>query len=170
LTSGAAERKMGPSMEVVHEPPATLKATATAAALFAGALLACQTTITTDGEPGTFEVRRGTIWFYGDPVTIEVADSVAAGAPLRVVVRTYGGGCVFQGYTRAVVTGLQATVEPYDSVYAPGENEACTAELRHYLHETSVTFDAAGAATIRVTGRREPEGSTITQERSITVH
>ena len=48
-------------------------------------------------EGNEWELRRGIVDFYGDPIVIEHADTFTLGTAGSVAVRTYGGGCIRQG-------------------------------------------------------------------------
>ena len=120
------------------------------------------------------EIRRerqlALIEFYGDPIVIEIPDTVAVGSPFEVTVRTYGGGCIDPGDTEVSVTGQAATVRPYDVfvTHLP-PNYACTDDIRLYTHRATVRFDQAGPATVTVHGRVRPGDSAIAVPRSVHV-
>ena len=116
------------------------------------------------------ERRPGIVELDGRPAQVDVPDTAAAGALVRVRVVTYGGGCMRPGGTDARVDGRVAEVRPYDSVrtrvVAP---EACPAVLAYYPHEATVRFAAPGPATVRVYGRADPGGAERVIERTLTV-
>ena len=120
------------------------------------------------------EIRRerqlALIEFYGDPIVLEIPDTVAVGSPFEVTVRTYGGGCIDPGDTELSVAGQAATVRPYDVfvTHLP-PNYACTSDLRLYTHRAAVRFDQAGPATVTVHGRVRPGDSAIAVQRSVDV-
>ncbi len=112
----------------------------------------------------------GTIEFYSDPVRIQLPDTVQRGVTFPVRVRTYGGGCIDEGDTEVKVNGLAAQVTPYDievTHLPPGY--ACTADLRLYEHVGQVRFDQPGTATLIVRGRKKPEKTIISVERTVEV-
>ena len=110
--------------------------------------------------------RPGVIEFYSDPVQIEVPESVAAGEPFEVSVRTYGGGCILQDRTDVEGSGMVADVRPYDRhVSAP----ICTTELRLFNHTATVTFPERGTGRIRVHGMRAPADVPLVVERRVEV-
>jgi hypothetical protein len=67
-----------------------------------------------------------------------------------VAVTTYGDGCHRRGDTEVRVTGLVATVTPYDYTALPGT--PCTRQLVSMRHTAAVTFEQAGTAQIQVRG------------------
>lgn len=118
---------------------------------------------------GRAALRVAHIDFYSDPVVVEVPGAATAGTPFTVAVTTYGGGCVSEDTTVVQVTGLHADVVPYQRVYRPGANEACTQELRITRREASVVFAAPGLATVRVIGRAAPDDGLVVVERQVAV-
>ena len=142
---------------------------ALAAVAVAGAALLPGCSRSTAPGPAV-ERRPGVLAHYGDPVRVTLPERAAVGEPVRVVVTTYGGGCIAQGETEAAVVGLAADVTPYDyvAVRLPPHG-ACTMELRLYVHEATLTFAAAGRATVRVHGREVPGGRPLTVAREIVV-
>lgn len=119
--------------------------------------------------PGQSALRVARIAHYGDPVVVEVPESATAGSPLAVAVTTYGGGCVSEDTTVVQVDGLRADVVPYQRIYQPGVNGACTMELRVTRRMVSVVFASAGRATVRVIGRAKPGDSLVVVERGVLV-
>jgi hypothetical protein len=126
------------------------------------ALCSCDGLFDDSGERS----QVGTISFFGEPVVIEVPDTVAQGQPFSVGVRTYGNGCVSVGRTEVMVTGLQAVVTPYDT---HGGGEICPDILRRFDHETTITLDQAGTGAVRFRGLREPEDTITTEVRTVHV-
>jgi hypothetical protein len=86
------------------------------------------------------------------PVQVS-ADTVRAGRILTVTVLTTGNGCYAKGPTEVRVDGLAATVTPYD--YFDLRAEACADVLQEFRHRAEITFEEAGAATVRI--RAQPE-------------
>jgi hypothetical protein len=119
-------------------------------------------------ESNEWELRRGIVEFYGDPVVIEHADTFALGASGSVAVRTYGDGCIRQGVTEVAVNGLTAVIEPFDSVHVAAQ--VCTDELRLFRHVVAVRFTERGTATLRVVGMSRPADDDITVTRHVVVH
>jgi hypothetical protein len=120
-------------------------------------------------EPGSSALRVARTHYYGQPVVIEVPAVATAGASFTVAVTTYGGGCIAEDRTVVLVTGMTADVVPYQRVYRPRANEACTEELRITRREASVTFQAPGQAVVRMHGRAMPGDSLVVVERVVTV-
>ncbi len=110
------------------------------------------------------------IRFYQEPSLVEAPDTVSAGEPFTVTVRTFGGGCIGQGDTRAEVRGRVVTLRPLDvhTTRHPGP-VVCTSDLVFYTHRVEVRLTEPGVATIRVIGREAPADSLITIERSVVV-
>jgi hypothetical protein len=67
------------------------------------------------------------------------------------------------------VSELRAEVVPYQRVYVPGPNGACTMELRVTRRPVRLTFATPGRARVRVIGRAAPGDSLIAIERSLEV-
>jgi len=103
-----------------------------------------------------------------DPVEVEAPATATRGVAFEVAITTYGGGCVGQGDTDVEVSGLTATVEPYQLVVAD-EDVVCTQELRTYRNAAQVRFDQAGTGRIRFRGISRTAGGTITVERTVVV-
>ncbi|HUF70842.1 MAG TPA: hypothetical protein VMM79_19490 [Longimicrobiales bacterium] len=108
----------------------------------------------------------GTISSYGEPVVIEVPDTVAQGQPFSVGVRPYGNGCVSVGRTLVTVSGLQAVATPYDT--RSGE-DLCPDILRELDHRTTITCDQPGTGVVRFRALREPEDTITTEVRVVHV-
>jgi hypothetical protein len=81
---------------------------------------------------------------------LEAPDSVYAGTPFQIVVRTSGpGGCWQPDGADVSLSGLAAEVVPYDRVVGPN----CLDVSRLLSRTLSLTFEEPGEALIRVTGR-----------------
>jgi hypothetical protein len=93
----------------------------------------------------------------GAPINLS-ADTVQAGTPLSVSIRTVGNGCYSKGPTDAGVRGLKATVTPYDFVRVA---DVCTEVLKSFDHEAQVTFGQPGEATVRVRVRIKRASATV---------
>ena len=119
-------------------------------------------------ESNEWELRRGTVDFYGDPIVIEHADTFALGTSGSVAVRTYGGGCVRQGVSEVAVDRLVAVIEPFDSVHVAAQ--VCTDELRLFRHVVAVRFTERGTATLQIVGMSRPADDEITVTRHVVVH
>ena len=118
-------------------------------------------------ESHEWELRRGVIEFYGDPIVIEHTDTLAVGASGSVAVRTYGGGCIRQGVSEVSINGLTAAIEPFDSVHVAAE--VCTSDLRLFRHVVAVRFTEPGTATLRIVGLSRPADDEITVTRHVVV-
>ena len=104
----------------------------------------------------------------GGPVVVEAPATATRGVTFQVAVNSYGDGCTGQGDTRVEVSGLTATVEPYQFVVVDG-NAGCSQELRTYRNVAQVRFEAAGTGRIVFRGRSQITGQTLTVERTVTV-
>lgn len=122
------------------------------------------------GLLGTDHVRRPAVIEFTevDPVEVEVPATATRGVPFEVAITTYGGGCVRQGDTQVEVSGLTATVEPYELV-GVDEDVVCTLELRTFRNVAQVRFDQAGTARIRFRGVSRMANDIITVERTVAV-
>lgn len=105
-----------------------------------------------------------------EPPLLDAPDTVAAGVPFTVSVRTYGGGCIDEGDTQVGIDGQTVEIRPFD-VFPTDlpDNYACPSILRFYSHIASVRLDRAGVATLRAIGRVSPGDSTTTIERTLVV-
>lgn len=120
--------------------------------------------------PHSPALRMGVIEFYQQPVEVEAPDEAVAGVPIRVTVKTFGGGCVRKSHTEAGVSELVGTVVPWDLDQTLADPDVvCTEELRIFEHTAELTFPAAGEATVRVHGLRQPGMETVTVERPVRV-
>ena len=120
-----------------------------------------------------FELKRGILEGFDQPVVVNVPDTVPVHTPASVVATTYGGGCIFaKAFTTVSVEGLNAVVEPYDSVDI--STRICTLEIRQFVHTAEVQFAEQGTATVRVVGRRvlfaSETDSVMSVERTIVVN
>ena len=107
-------------------------------------------------EPSSGEALVvGTVAFYGDPVVIDLPDTVDASTPFTVSVRTYGGGCERIGPTEITVAARSAVVVPYDYTRT-GADVACTAILNIFEHQVALRLDVPGQATVTIRGREQP--------------
>jgi len=97
-------------------------------------------------------------------------DTVTAGTPFDVSVRTFGGGCVDQGDTEVAVVGRVVELRPFDifTTHLP-QGYACPAILALYTHTVSLRIDQAGTATLRAIGRASPGDTAATIERTLFV-
>jgi len=151
--------------------------------LLAAAAMACTGTTTSPVDPsapalgleqpfpavGQSALRVARIFNFGDPTLVEVPSSVTAGTPFTVKVTTYGGGCISEDTTVVKVDGQRADVVPYQRIYQPGPNGACTMELRVTRRQASVVFDAPGSGVVRVIGRAMPGDTLIQVQRTVNV-
>lgn len=133
------------------------------------ATAACNTLFGVDDEI-KLERQLGVLSYYDALAYIELPGSVRRGVPFDVMVRTYGGGCVAQGDTEVNVSGMVATIAPFDSfiVKLPSRRE-CTADLRYYQHRARMSFATTGQATVIIRGRREPGYQAVSIELPIVV-
>lgn len=117
-------------------------------------------------------VEVGWIERAGELARIEAPTEAKTGDGIMVRVSTIGGGCISLASTETEVIGDEAHFTPFDRRVIPGENEACTSELRYLPHEATFTFDGPGMKVVHIHGRRLT-GSTeelIDQPLSIEIH
>lgn len=134
----------------------------TAAALTALSLLAgCDMLV--EPEEG---VRTGVISFYDDPAVAIVPETVDAGVPFDVSIRTYGNGCMRQGETAVQTGGAVVDVRPRD--IHSGAN-VCTDILNIFEHVAQVVLAEPGTAVVRFHGLQLPEDVPLTIERTVVV-
>lgn len=132
----------------------------TLASLAAAALLAGCSVLGPDGreQPGIIDPSS--------PATVTVPAAAQRGEPFTVTVITHGGGCLSQGPTRVRIAGTTADVRPYD-VHSGGN--VCPADVQMYEHTATLRFDQPGTATVRVHGRRIPDGDMAVITRTVTI-
>jgi hypothetical protein len=113
------------------------------------------------------ELRKPSILgINGGPTDITVPDSVDAGVPFEVGIRSYGFGCRTLGETPTVVQALIAQVAPYDLERV---NDACPAVIQTFDHRATLTLSTPGAAQVVILGVREPEHTQLTVSRTVVV-
>ena len=115
--------------------------------------------------PGFSALRAGQVM----PFLVEAPSAATAGQPFPVAVTTYGGGCIGEDTTVVDVSDHRADVVPYQRVYQPTSNEACTLEARITRRQVRVVIPQAGEATVRFIGRGSPGGSLVFAERSVSI-
>jgi hypothetical protein len=95
----------------------------------------------------------------GDPMALpvlEAPDTVVAGQPFEVLVRTYGSnGCWREAGSAVEGSGLTRTVTPYDrNPAAEDRTIACPDVVVRLPRTARLTFSEPGEAVLRVLGRR----------------
>lgn len=105
--------------------------------------LGCILPLEPDGVSRT--LKPAAIQFYGDTADVIAPASVVAGEPFDVTVRSFGGGCVSFGETRASVSQRIAEIRPYDQevTHAP-RNYACPDILVSFSHTVTLVFNERG--------------------------
>jgi hypothetical protein len=95
------------------------------------------------------------------PLVIEAPETVRVNAAFQVTVNTIGvNGCWRPDGQEVSISNRVVTLTPYDRV----EGEVCTQALVVLPHHSTVTLNAAGTWTLRVTGRRTRIGSDVVDE------
>lgn len=112
--------------------------------------------------------RLGTVWFYDEPVVVEVPDTARAASPFEVRVRTYGGGCHRMGATATLASGDTLRVTPTDTV-TTGPDLACPDILRTFDHRATASWPTPGELTVVVEGWEEPAGRERRLARTVVV-
>lgn len=92
---------------------------------------------------------------------LELPDHFDVGVPAQVTVWTYVGGCTREGPTRVSVDGSRVTIEPFDSIPAPGVSKNCPDGGRIYQHRVDVEVGQRGEVMVRVRGLRRWAGDTL---------
>ncbi len=125
----------------------------------------------TEQTPASGQTARriATITGYGESTVVDVPAAAHVGEPVTIGVTTYGGGCITEDTTTAIIASRRADVTPYQLVYTPRPGEGCTLDLRINRRTVRVTFATAGAAQVVVTGRAQPGDSLVRVVRAITV-
>ncbi len=133
--------------------------------LLSGALLA---SLSGCDDPLSPQHRQvGVIAFYGDPVMIAVyPDTVVAGRPFVVSVRSYGNGCISKDKTEIEADNLFVDITPYD-VHSGAS--VCSDILNQIDHVANLSFAKAGTALIRFHGKQLPADLPITETREVVV-
>jgi hypothetical protein len=130
------------------------------------ALAACSNPFDTD-----WERRIGDIMVSADPrapSSLQVPDTVQAGASFTARVITYGSSsCTRADGADVRVQGSVAEITPYD-LHATG-NAVCTADLAPFSREVQLRFGAPGTATVRVLGRPVQGAPPQVVERTVVV-
>ena len=99
-----------------------------------------------------------------DPLVMP--DTVYIGAPFVATVTTFGSACDTPDGMDVQTTALVADVTPYDLL--PPTGTVCIAILRASPRPVQLTFATAGAAVVRLHGRRY-SGGDLTLTRSVVV-
>ncbi|HEV2146313.1 MAG TPA: hypothetical protein VGR37_02760 [Longimicrobiaceae bacterium] len=85
---------------------------------------------------------------------LEAPDTVVAGTPFDVVVRTYGAdGCWREAGAETAATGLSVAITPHDR-HEAGAGVMCTMAVVRLPRTLRVSFPQRGQGVIRVTGRK----------------
>jgi len=125
-------------------------------------LLACQ------DPTGGFQTVVGTI-DAGAPLAdvIQGPARGSVGQPLEFTVSTFGNSCISAQGAQVIVSGLQATVTPYDREYR-GPRE-CLDYFKAYPRTVTVVFPSPGNATVRVQGRSSNQSGLVSVDHAVTV-
>lgn len=119
--------------------------------------------------PGQSALRVANIRQFGDPIAVDVPVTITAGEPATVAVTTYANSCITEDTTIVDVHAQTADVVPFQRVYKPNQDEACSTELQANRREVDVVFAEPGSATLNVYGRRYPDGGIAVATYRITV-
>jgi hypothetical protein len=108
--------------------------------------------------------------YAGSPALLEAPDTVIAGTPFFVRVRTYGGGCIDQGDTETAINEHLIEIRPFDifTTHLP-RGYACTDILAFYTHTVSLRIATSGTWTVRAIGRAGPGDNPETAEGTVVV-
>jgi hypothetical protein len=120
-------------------------------------------------EPTAADPDIGIIDLYGQRDEVLLAPASArAGEDVSIVVRTFGNSCVSAARTSVTYRGSTVVVTPYDNSRIPGIY-VCADILKRPEHTVTLRFERAGAARVRVEGRREPSGELTAVEATINI-
>ena len=86
---------------------------------------------------------------------ISAPETVQAGVPFEVIVRTFGGSCIDPDGLEVNMERNLAVLVPYDLYTIPGRGVDCPLIFEAESHTAQLTFSEPGSATIRVEGRSE---------------
>jgi len=107
---------------------------------------ACSLLDPTFSEPALIILGR-------DTAEIAAPEAVGRGLAFEVSVGTFGGGCTrIIGRTETKVSGMLAEIRPYNETW---RDRVCPSNIVILRHTTSLRFDEAGVATIRIVGDQE---------------
>jgi len=112
------------------------------------------------------ERRVGVVAYYGDPVVVTAPDTVLAGEPFSVSVRTYGDGCVSKDGTEVQSADLTVDITPYD-VHSGAR--FCTDILNMFDHALTLNVAQSGTALLRFHGKQLPGDVSVTEPREVIV-
>jgi hypothetical protein len=125
-------------------------------------LLACQ------DPTGDYQTVIGTIDAGATLAdVIQGPASGSVGERLEFTVSTFGNSCISSRGAHVVVSGLQATVTPYDREYHGPL--ACLDYLKAYPRTVTVVFTRSGNATVRVQGRSFYRSGLVGVDHAVTV-
>ncbi len=122
--------------------------------LYRGQTLLLALTMCACGADDQEVIELGTLEYLDQPAMIEVPRNSSVGESIRVLVTTYGGGCISFERTEIETTISGADFRPFDRRVIPGEDGKCPAILRLIPHEEYVSFSSPGTQKITVRGRR----------------
>ena len=116
------------------------------------------------GEESVLEV--GVIEYLGREGEIAGLDAAfEVGMPRRVVVETFGGGCVTQGSIEVVEEEEVTYLTPFDRRFIPPDDGGCISVLFTYRHEIELSFHEVGTRHVVVKGRGVDEVGEFLVER-----
>lgn len=106
----------------------------------------------------------------GEGPEILVPERVPVGEEVVIEITTWGlSGCWARGETRVSAEGLEASVRPFDREPADLGDRGCTGSVPAFSHQAALRFQEAGTARVAVTGRRFPDGATVSHIRELQV-
>jgi hypothetical protein len=112
------------------------------------------------------ETVLGTVFFHSNPVAVNIPDTVTAGTPFTVTIRTFGDGCYSFARTEIEFDDREAEIRPYDFRKTEG---ACADIFLAIDHSVVLQFGSQGAATVRVVGLRLPGATDDVIEKTVVV-
>ena len=134
-------------------------------------LVGCQGTAEPEGVRRVAEIAH-----HGDLPHVVAPDTVIAGVPFEVTVRTYHGGCEGVGDTEVAVSEGVVSLRPY-TIYRPPappgpevDGVGCYLEEVMVDRRVTVALVHPGPVVFRVYGLERPSDSAIVVERRLVVN
>lgn len=108
--------------------------------------------------PETERVRGIIIGIQPDDPYIVAPDTVQAGEPFTVTVRTYGLNTCWRKGETEIDPGRATVLEPFD-IKVMGAD--CADEIQQFEHTVTLTFEEEGEALIGILGRSRQGGGEL---------
>ena len=112
------------------------------------------------------ETQLGTVFAFNQPSAALIPDTVLAGVPFTIDLRTFGDSCVTFTRTEIETDGNVVEIRPYDRI---DTSDPCDGVMRTINHAVTLHFPVTETVTIRVIGRRAPGGQEERLEKRVVV-